>query len=96
MTDTIDKIIAEYTVLKLQVEQSDEKLARTENYYRDKIRKQEAYYENLRPHWAKGYSSDSVAAQSHLSATLHLWDLLGVDNQTEAVAKIQKLLEASF
>ena len=48
--------------------------------------------EKLRPHWAQGYSSDSVAAQAHLSATLGMWDALGVDNQTDAIERIRDLL----
>lgn len=54
--------------------------------------------ENLRPHWAKGYSSDSVAAQTVTAALSQLWGILGAANQTEAVqyaTALQAKLEAS-
>lgn len=51
-----------------------------------------AHLEALRPHWAQGYTSDSIAAQCCLDATLALWKLLGVNNQTEAVIRLRKLL----
>ena len=92
MSDTIDKMIAEYTALQLRVEASKEELNRTKDHYLEVLRKQEDRYELLRPHWAKGYTSDSVAAQSHLDATLALWKLLGAKNQTAAVDKLKELL----
>jgi len=93
MSDTIDKIIAEYTALQLKVKGAEELLRRTENYCAQKLKAQEARYEKLRPHWAKGYSSDSVAAQSKLNAMLELWDLLEAANQTQAVAKLKELIK---
>ena len=48
--------------------------------------------EKFRPHWAKGFTSDSIAAQAHLSATVGLWDALGVENQTEAMQRIRDLI----
>lgn len=47
--------------------------------------------ETLRPHWAQGYTTDSVAAQVTTGATLQLWDMLGVTNQTDAVSELQAL-----
>jgi len=41
-----------------------------------------------RPHWAMGYSKDSIAAQCATSALSELWGLLGVTDQTSAVAAI--------
>lgn len=55
----------------------------------DKIKRLEV----LRPHWAKGYSSDSVATQTYLTALEQLYALLGVTNQTQAVVKINCLLQ---
>ena len=50
--------------------------------------------ESQRPHWAKGFSSASVAAQASFDALIDLHTLLGVGhNQTEAVAKLKELLE---
>lgn len=45
---------------------------------------------SMRPQWAKGYSSDSVAAQVTSSALHQIWDLLGVKDQTQAVSKLTK------
>ena len=50
--------------------------------------------EDLRPHWAKGYSSDSIAAQVTTAALSGLWKLLKVDNQTAAMMKLQELINA--
>ena len=47
--------------------------------------------EALRPHWAQGYSSDSVAAQAAVSALSELWRLLCVDNQTTAMGRLREL-----
>lgn len=47
--------------------------------------------ESLRPHWAKGYSSDSMAAQCTTAALAGLWQMLGVDNQTAAMDRLRKL-----
>jgi hypothetical protein len=49
--------------------------------------------EALRPHWAQGFSSDGVAAQVQTTALNQLWTLLGVSDQTAAVAALKKLTE---
>jgi len=49
-------------------------------------------YEAMRPHWAKGYSSDSIAAQSATSALSTLWKMLGVPHQTAAVQRLRELV----
>ncbi|TIL38566.1 hypothetical protein [Mesorhizobium sp.] len=51
--------------------------------------------ERLRPHWAQGYSSDSMAAQATTTALSSVWTLLGVNNQTAAMARIRDLLGAA-
>lgn len=52
-----------------------------------------AALESLRPHWAQGYSSDSVAAQASTAALSQLWDMLKVKSQTDAVQCLQALLD---
>jgi hypothetical protein len=47
--------------------------------------------ERLRPHWAKGYTSDSVAAQSTITALNQIWSILGVDDQTAAMDRLRQL-----
>lgn len=49
--------------------------------------------EQLRPHWAQGYSDDSMAAQASTSALSEIWVALGVDNQTDAMEKLRELKE---
>ncbi len=49
--------------------------------------------EGMRPIWAQGYSSDSVAAQVSFSSLTRLWDLLRVSNQTDAVRAIERLMK---
>jgi len=51
-----------------------------------------AAVETQRPHWAKGYTDDSVAAQCAAAALSTLWSLLGVTNQTQAVLALQERL----
>jgi len=48
--------------------------------------------EAMRPHWAKGYSSDSMAAQAQTCALSQVWTALGVDNQTDCMEKLRRLL----
>lgn len=48
--------------------------------------------ELLRPFWAKGYTSDSIAAQSMSCALAEIWKILGVSNQTEAMEKLRNLV----
>jgi hypothetical protein len=47
--------------------------------------------ERLRPHWAQGYSSDSMAAQASTAALAGIWEILGVSDQTSAVAALKEL-----
>lgn len=48
--------------------------------------------EAMRPHWAKGYSSDGIAAQVTCAALNQIWSLLGVDNQTAAMQRLRELV----
>jgi len=48
--------------------------------------------EALRPTWAMGYTSDSVAAQTSTAALQTIWGMLNVNNQTEAMQRIAALL----
>jgi hypothetical protein len=48
--------------------------------------------EALRPHWAKGHSTDSVAAQVATSALSQVWTFLGVSDQTQCVQKLRAVL----
>lgn len=50
--------------------------------------------EALRPHWAKGFTSDSVAAQVSAAALSQFWVALGATNQTEAMEKLRALVAA--
>lgn len=50
-----------------------------------------AALEALRPHWAMGYSDDSVAAQIAVAALAQLWNRLGVNNQSSAIAELSRL-----
>lgn len=51
-----------------------------------------AYAEQMRPHWAKGFTDDSMAAQAQTNALSELWVMLGVENQTAAVERLQALI----
>lgn len=54
-----------------------------------------AALEELRPHWAQGHTSDSVAAQVTTVALGQLWRILGVTNQTEAVPAAAEAVAAA-
>jgi hypothetical protein len=58
-----------------------------EKELRDKIE----LLEELRPVWAQGWTSDSVAAQCATSAMTQLWKMLGVNNQTDAVQALKRM-----
>jgi hypothetical protein len=45
----------------------------------------------LRPRWAQGYSSDSVAAQCAQDALYQIFEKLGVSNQTEAMQALEEI-----
>jgi hypothetical protein len=60
--------------------------------YRAKADSAHETMSQLRPVWAQGYTSDSVAAQSTGDALAELWHALGSQNQTEAMAAIRSLL----
>ena len=57
------------------------------------LAQQIAYLESLRPHWAKGYTDDSIAAQTYLAALNQIYDALGVKTQTDCMKAIHKLKE---
>jgi len=47
--------------------------------------------EVLRPVWAQGWTNDSNAAQASGAALAQLWNMLGVQDQTQAVATLAEL-----
>lgn len=55
------------------------------------LRQRLEHAEKMRPLWAQGYSSDSVAAQSMAGALHQLWEMLGAENQTQAVGLLRQL-----
>jgi len=48
---------------------------------------------SMRPQWAQGFTSDSIAAQSTSTAMHALWNLLGATNQTQAMERLRRLIE---
>jgi len=47
--------------------------------------------EPIQQTWTQGWTSDSVAAQVTAAALTQVWNLLGVENQTQAVIKLETL-----
>jgi hypothetical protein len=47
--------------------------------------------EVLRPVWAQGWTNDSNAAQASGAALAQLWNMLGVQDQTQAVVTLAEL-----
>ncbi|MGY2429595.1 hypothetical protein [Pseudomonas tolaasii] len=58
----------------------------------DELRNKVEALEAMRPHWAKGYTSDSVAAQGQTSALSQVWEALGVNDQTACILKLRALI----
>ena len=48
--------------------------------------------EELRPMWAQGWTSDSMAAQASSTALSEIWQLLGARDQTDAMGRIRALI----
>lgn len=59
----------------------------------ENIAKLEETLETLRPVWAQGHTSDSMAAQANGTALASLWRLLGVTDQTAAAERLRWLLD---
>lgn len=57
----------------------------------EKLERLNAFLEEMRPHWAKGYTEDGQAAQAAFGALNELWKLLGAIDQTDAVAELKEL-----
>lgn len=56
-----------------------------------KLEDEISHLEEMRPFWAKGYSSDSVAAQTATSALSSIWLYLGVKDQTACMHALEDL-----
>mgnify|MGYP003691383551 CR=1 FL=1 len=50
-----------------------------------------SHLEEMRPFWAKGYSSDSMAAQTATGALSSIWRCLGVKDQTACMYALEEL-----
>lgn len=58
---------------------------------RAELERKVAALERLRPVWAMGYTSDSIAAQTTTAALTQLWGMLGAKDQTDAVRILSEL-----
>jgi hypothetical protein len=64
------------------------------NKLEERIKKLEdelSHLEEMRPFWAKGYSSDSEAAQASTGALSSIWRCLGVKDQTACMYALEEL-----
>jgi benzoyl-CoA reductase/2-hydroxyglutaryl-CoA dehydratase subunit BcrC/BadD/HgdB len=59
----------------------------------ERLRRKVNALEGMRPHWAQGYTSDSIAAQTSIAALSQIWKLLGADNQTDAIHFLKEMEE---
>jgi hypothetical protein len=50
-----------------------------------------SHLEEMRPFWAMGYSSDSMAAQAATGALSNIWRCLGVKDQTACMYALKEL-----
>jgi len=58
-----------------------------------RLRAQVEELEAKRPQWALGYTSDSVAAQCSSAALQNVWNVLRVNNQSQCMEALRKLVE---
>jgi hypothetical protein len=58
----------------------------------ERAEKTVAALEQLRPVWAQGYTSESIAAQTSAAALSRLWKMLDARCQTDAVMKLRAAL----
>lgn len=79
-TPVLNALFDEVTALRTAANDAQEALAAAK-----------AAYEAMRPHWAMGYTSDSLAAQGSTAALSQLWQMLAASSQTEAVQTLQDL-----
>jgi hypothetical protein len=56
-----------------------------------KLEDELSHLEEMRPFWAKGYSSDSMAAQTATGALANIWRCLGVKDQTACMYALKEL-----
>ncbi len=54
----------------------------------DELKRRIEGLESLRPVWAQGPTPESVTDQVNAAALASIWNLLGVDNQTEAMQRL--------
>jgi hypothetical protein len=62
--------------------------------YKRHAERSDAAFEEMRPIWAQGWTSESVAAQASSNALAEIWALLGVTDQTAAMERLRSLLAA--
>lgn len=61
-------------------------------YEHEQLKARHAAVEAMRPAWAKGYTSDGVAAQGFSNALYAIWRRLGVADQTSALRVINEFV----
>lgn len=59
----------------------------------DELRNQVEVLESMRPQWAQGYTSDSMAAQSKAVALQQVWDQLGAIHQTQCMSRLKMVVD---
>lgn len=60
---------------------------------KDQLEARVKHLDAMRPQWAQGYSTDSIAAQSKAIALQQVWDRLKVTNQTDCIARLMRLVD---
>lgn len=82
------------THLASKVDETRADLTRGDKYLDNKIAKLSREVRHLKeqtPNWSKGFTSDSIAAQTNIDALKKLWKQLGVESHTAAMVKIGAL-----
>jgi hypothetical protein len=84
---TLQAIRDHYAPLADRIEELEAKLAKAIW----ELKRNNDALEVLRPVWAQGWTNDSNAAQASGAALAQLWNMLGVQDQTQAVAILAEL-----
>lgn len=59
------------------------------------LRRELSVLREMRPQWAQGYTSDSVAAQISSVSLQEIWDRLGATSQTDCILRLDALIKAA-
>lgn len=93
-TQARDRVVATHLdPIRELMEATRELIAEANRERDDALDRYNVLDKELRPVWAQGWTNESTAAQASAGALAELWQMLGAQNQTEAVERLQGLID---